>query len=292
MPIVISSSLVISHEDLLDDDNPVFLWENLITAALLSSGLVASPTTSVDDADHPVANLANGTTNQYWQANTNSDNIFIQAAFDGLNPIDALGIAVHNLGTGSWSLKIYGATALDINEDPVYSAITDDFLLADDAPVIVRFTEANYIALKVEMTDTQSGAAEAPLIAVMYAGKLLVSQRKLQVSFTPITLGRKTEALNGRSENGKFLGRIITSAWVETAANIAFLTPAWYRTYFRPFVLSAQQNPFFFAWAPVSFPDEVGYAWLTNDAIPAITHSGKATEAQFMAITLQMQGVI
>jgi hypothetical protein len=29
-------------------------------------------------------------------------------------------------------------------------------------------------------------------------------------------------------------------------------------------------EPFFFAWSPLTYPDEVGYAWVTNDPQPQI----------------------
>jgi hypothetical protein len=54
----------------------------------------------------------------------------------------------------------------------------------------------------------------------------------------------------------------------------------------KPFVATAKNDPFFFAWKPQEFPTDVGYCWLTNDPQPSVDFNTKR-----MGITLQMGGV-
>jgi hypothetical protein len=294
MPIIISDSLVVSQEQEFDADNPVIGWETLITAGSVRSGLVNDPDTSADNTDWPASNLANPSTAARWQADAEGSDVFLEVTLDGLNDVDYLAFAKHNLGTERFSLQVFGATGRDANDDPVYFSLTQDFILENDNAVLVRFETGSYIAIKLMLTITNSGETENPRIAVMYVGKLLVCERKLQVAFTPITMGRHSNVLSGRSEDGQFLGRVITSQWLETSANFAFMSPDWYREFFDEFVENAQTEPFFFAWAPVSYPYEVGYVWLTGDATPSISHSApniSGTGLGLMSVTLNMQGV-
>lgn len=293
MPIILSSALVLSlaQTEEVDLDNPVIGWQNFITPNGVRSGTELDIDTSVDETGFPAANVANPATNLKWVANTSTGDVNLQMILDSDEDIDYLAIAGHNLGDNSRQLQVFGSTEVDSDGNPIYTEITDQKIVADNTPIIFRFEPAKYIFMRLAMVDTLSGGGEAPIIATLYCGKLLVLERKIQVSFTPINYGRQTNILNGRSENGNFLGRVVTSQWVQTAANLAFLTPDWYRDNMEPFIKNAETEPFFFAWAPTEYPNEVGYCWLTDDAVPVITHPHRFGE-EYMAITLSMQGIV
>jgi hypothetical protein len=104
----------------------------------------------------------------------------------------------------------------------------------------------------------------------VYAGKLLILQRRIYVGHSPITYAKKTRVATGRSENGQLLGRIVLSESSQTVVELPHLTPDWFRTYMTPFLDFAKEFPFFFAWRPSTYPNEVGYAWMLND--PAMTN--------------------
>jgi hypothetical protein len=287
MPVIISDSLSVSAVQTFDADNPLIGYEQLVLAANVTSGTPSDPDTSVDEDGFPASNVAGPETDAAWLADTAVGDVQLEIAFDGLNPIDYIGIASHNLGTARRACQLFGATSEDGSGDPIYSSISQEFMPADDLAILVRVEEANYIAVKLVMTDSQAGEGDAPQVAVIYAGKLLVMERKIQVSFTPITMGRNDEVLSGRSENGKFLGRIITSSWLECSVNFQALSPDWYREFVEPFVINARTEPFFFAWAPVSYPDEVGYAWFNDDVMPTITDPA----LKILSLTLKLQGI-
>jgi hypothetical protein len=54
-----------------------------------------------------------------------------------------------------------------------------------------------------------------------------------------------------------------------------------------PFLLAAQETPFFFAWRPTTYPTECGYCWLISDPTPSNSQANG-----MMAVSLDLEGVI
>jgi hypothetical protein len=104
-------------------------------------------------------------------------------------------------------------------------------LLPNDGPALFRFAPQGVANLRVRL---QPGAA-APTAAVIYAGKLLVLQRRIYVGHIPINYGRVTKVVNGRSESGAFLGRIVLGEMTQTKVDLQNLLPLWYRANMEPF---------------------------------------------------------
>lgn len=125
-----------------------------------------------------------------------------------------------------------------------------------------------------------------PKVAVIYIGKALAMQRSIYVGHVPITLSRQTITNNNLSENGQYLGRSIVRGGVSTVASFQHLKADWYRANFDPFVKSAREYPFFFAWRPDGAPNEVGYVWTNEDITPINTGP-----RDFMAVSFSMQGI-
>lgn len=125
-----------------------------------------------------------------------------------------------------------------------------------------------------------------PLVSVAYIGKALPMQRSIYAGHTPITLSRRTTYDNTLSENGQFLGRSIIRGGVETGASYQHLTADWYRANFDPFVKEARTKPFFFAWRPDAYPEEVGFVWTSGDISPQNTGP-----RDFMAVSFNMTGI-
>lgn len=125
-----------------------------------------------------------------------------------------------------------------------------------------------------------------PNVAVIYIGKSLAMQRSIYQGHTPITLSRTTQKINNVSDRGQYLGTSIIRTGVETSAEYRYLSASWYRANFDPFVRAARTRPFFFAWRPASFPNEVGYVWTNEDIAPE--NSGPR---DFMSVSMSMTGI-
>lgn len=269
--LVISSSLVLAATSGDQSNNPVIGWHNLVATDNLTAGTEAD--------GYPVTNLANPITapGARWKANDTTPQA-VSVAIDTIEPVDYIAIARHNLGSAGIPVTVEGS----VNDGADWFELVGETLLADDAPVIFRYEAQSLTNIRLAL-GTGSAPAE---IAVMYVGKLLVLQRRIYVGHVPIVFGRSASIVNGRSESGEFLGRIVTSEQLSTGVNLQNITPGWYRAEMDPFIVASKAAPFFFAWRPADYPLEVGFAWMTNDPQPQNQRANG-----MMQIQLEMAGI-
>lgn len=274
MTIVISSALALSPTFAVTANNPVIGYENLVSASNIAA------TTEADG--YPASNLANPSTFLKWIGATASpaDDEYITITANTVEPIDYVGIAKHNFGTIQATVSL---EALDEDASPAqWIEIVEEFIPANDEPLILRFTPTAYTQIRVRI---QIGT-DAPQAAVIYAGALLVLQRRIYVGHVPVTMGRSAKITNARSESGNFLGRIVLGEKKMTGFTMSNLTPSWYRENFDPFIEASKEKPFFFGWRPSDYPREVGFCWMTNEPQPS-----NALANGMMQIQLQMTGI-
>lgn len=269
MSVVISSALVLDPVE-TGPDHPLIGWQNIATAA----GVTASGAA----ANYPASNLANPAThpNAEWRGAGIADTQ-LNIASDGLTQVDYVAIARHNFGSAQIQVAI-GASILG-----VATTISPLILPADDSPLLFRFSPL----ASTQFTVTLLAGLAAPRAAVLYAGKLLIMQKRLYAGHVPLPQGRRATISNGMSESGNFLGRVVLGAWRETTASFRLITPDWHRANTDPFFARQKKTPFFFAWRPASYPREVGYGWLTNDPQP----TPQPADGNLIAFDLAMSGI-
>lgn len=276
--IVISYALTLAPVEDEPLTHPVIGWQNIADADNLSSDTEAD--------GFPLSNLLNPSTNLLWQGVWDSpgldEHLTINLS-DYLEDVDYIAVARHNFGTQAFTVSV---EYLDTTDSPeTWVELVEEHILADDTPVLFRFTPGIYAAVRVKI---QAGAdsTEAPEVAVLFVGKLLVFERGVQGDYTPLHFGRVATVVSGVAEAGDFLGRIITSARSESSASFIGLSPDWVRETLDPFLEVSAEQPFFFSWSPTDYPDEVGFAWLENNAQPSFTLEGYAN------IQLSMTGIL
>lgn len=272
MPIVQSSNFVLSDSTPafpVTADHPVVGYHNLVTA----TNVVATHA----DADYPASNLANPATHLDWRSDDDGTQ-YLTVTTDYVDEIDYLAIAGHNLGSDQIPASLEGYIGGSWTE------LVAEQTFANDSPILFRFTAQSLSDIRLKMVAPTDAF---PRIAVMYIGKLLTLPRKLWVGHTPINQGRKTEILSGRSESGKFLGRVQIGEWRETVIPLSLIDPEWYRDYGGDeFLAASALTPFFFGWRPESYPNEIGYCWTTEDPMPVPTSSGN-----LIAFDIKVSGV-
>lgn len=264
---------VLAEGDGYNSNSPVVGYEQRTTSSNLS-------TTSAD-ADYPVTNLANSATNLRWQSEV-TDEVYVTATIDTTELIDYVGIAKHNFYTAQIAVSVEGLTT-DAGSPQDWVELNAPVIPSDDGPLLFRFTAQSFYAIRVRM---QEGTAAAR-IGALRVGKLLLLQRRIYVGHTPITLGVSSDILSGRSENGHYLGRLVTGQKNVTSVSMVNLTPDWVRDNLVPFIRSAVDEPFFFAWRPGDYPSEIGYAWLSNDPQPNNMRSNG-----MMQFSMEMTGIV
>ena len=226
-------------------NSPLIGYDQKVTISNIAASSAAT--------DFPATNMANPATFLKWKATSTAANTVTVSTLAGLS--DYVGIAAHNLGSKVIPITIEGNTGAG------FVTIVQATTLPDDQPTIFRFPSALYTSIRLSLGV---GTAEAE-IGVLFVGRLLTLQRRIYVGHTPIKFGRSTKIVNGMSESGQYLGRIIVGQSRDSAFSIQNMTPGWYRQNFDPFLVAAKDSPFFWAWRPFSFATEVGYVWLRND---------------------------
>lgn len=262
--------MLIRSLDVVDDDYPLIGYDQIITEANIAA--------DSSDPDYPVTRLANRQTHKYWQSLSQATQ-YITVTTDGVTPVDYLAVIGHNFAgysiTASWENYISGAW-VEIG-DPIYPDNGDPIVWQVAPQVMPQFR------LKLEVTGSVH-----PRIAVLQAGQILTMEQRIYSQHVPLPYGFKTNAPNGWSESGNFLGKIVVGETRESTASFKLITPEWFRTNIPAFMESAQTQPFVFVWRPAEYPEEVGYAVLKSDLIPA---PADPAQNNLIAFDLHMEGV-
>ncbi|MBR1193242.1 hypothetical protein [Bradyrhizobium sp. AUGA SZCCT0160] len=274
MSIVISSAIVLQAASPtglpggVTLDHPVIGWHNLVTA----STIVAD----TEEAGFPASNLANPATHLEWRAEDDSEQ-YLTITTNEVDPIDYVAVARHNWGSAQIPVSIEGFIDGDWEE------IVEEVILPDDGPALFRADLQSLAQIRIRL---QEGTA-IPRAAVVYAGRLLIMERKLYVGHVPMKHGRRTRVIDNMSESGNFLGAIELGAWRESVAPFSLISPDWYRNYMDAFIADVgKRKPFFFGWRPGTYPLEIGYARLTEDPDPS-----PVGPSNLHAFDLKMKGV-
>jgi hypothetical protein len=266
--IVISSNYVLSPAAAAaDPDLPAVGYHNVVRAD--------SIVVDTQEENYPASNLANPATHLEWRAADDSEQ-YITITTNEVDPIDYVGIARHNLGTAEIVVSV------EANIDAVWTEIVEETMLPDDTPAVLRFAAASYSQVRIRL---QTGS-DAARIAVVYCGKLLDLERKVWVGHTPLPYARKIDVASNRSVSGNFLGRIILGEGRESTIPLSLFTPSWYRANMDAFLVAAQEIPFFFAWRPSTYPNEVGFCDLVDDPMPT-----PVGPSNLLAFDLKVNGV-
>lgn len=258
--IVVSNALVIPDSPA---GTPWIGYHNIVADDNIAS--------TTEDADFPVSNLGNPATHLIWKGGVNTADEFITITINNDSPpleFNYVAVAKHNWGSQGIPVTIEG---LNLTDSPAgWHTLVQETTLTDDCPTIFRFVPEVLTSIRIKLAVGDSGIP--PQAAVVYAGVLLILERsiKVDVDHTPINMGRRSKIINGMSESGNFLGRIVINTFNESAADFSWFNGDWYRTNFVPFIEAANEEPFFFAWHPITYPTEVGYVWMITDPIAAV----------------------
>ena len=173
-------------------------------------------------------------------------------------------IAAHTLGTAGAALTIQYESS-----PGVWTTLINAVTPADDSPVFAIFRPVSGTGFRI----TVSGAT-APRVGVIRFGRALQMQQPLYSGHTPLILARQTTMRSTKSTTGEFLGRTRLRNARSTNIEWSHLSASWVRDNWLPFERFMEQDPFFLAWRPVTFPDDVGYCYVDADAIPAPENMG------------------
>ena len=243
MPLFITQDYILSEQVEFPLTNSRIGYENFGTIATWSS--------SGAQINFPVRALNNEMTVRRWRANLVTS--WIQADYFGEQDVDYIGINAHNLSGKTVEIFFNGE-----------SAPTIQYIPGTNEALMILFDKIDLTSLRIEITG--SDYAE---IGVIFFGKVLEIPMPIDYNgLSPIQLSRKTKIMSRISDSGQFLSKTIINKGYEAKFKWLYLDDTWYRNYFDPFVVQALTRPFFIAWCPDSFPNEVVYGWVDEDIAP------------------------
>lgn len=214
----------------------------------------ATVTASSEAPDFPASAVAHPLTYERWRPTAAPAELLIDAG--GWVDVDYVAIAAHTIGSADATVVIaHSQDGEDWTDAMVIDPDSDNAIMA-----LFEQVTARYWRIQI---------SEVAEIGVVYIGRALVMQRGIYGGHSPGTLSRQTEISPTRSVTGQFLGRSIVRQGFNTSYEWSNLTAGWYRQEFDPFVEAALRRPFFIAWKPDRFPDEVLYAWCNDDIQPS-----------------------
>lgn len=255
-------------------DLPIIFWQNVVSETNVQAE---------SDPDFPASNVANPSTFIKWKHDivgspaSALEYFLIDVEQD--TPVNYVAIAGHNFASAGIAVGLEIASFNSPLGDA--ESIFEPQVPTNDEPLIFVFSAREAEGLRIIFQPTGSTAAE---MAVVYAGEYTVMEEGIQADHAPLPLAHVSNFVNGMSESGQFLGRITLSSQLESSASFANMSKAWVRSDLIPFLEFANDNPFFYAWSPLTYPDETAFAWLSSDPVPTFDIDG------YGAITLDMQG--
>jgi len=227
---------------------PIICWQNHFADPTVS---VFSGHPEVDG--HPAINVADGKEYTTWQSV--SDNVTwpsIEIGAPSEKQADYLAIHGHNLG------EIGARVLVQVWQADAFITVSDT-TPATSAPLLIRFPSASSLRWRILFATTESVR-----VAVLSLGSAMTMERGCWEGFTPPWMGRMTEVTTTRSESGVLLGRSLALRGVEFDMNFEFLTIAFVRNSWMPFVIAAESAPFFVQWNPTEYPDDVAFCWIAD----------------------------
>jgi hypothetical protein len=239
----------------LDPEVPPFALNH---ARVLYDSVLNGSSSFTDNGVNPSFPLIPNTA-QRWTTSVNS---FIKFIIPINSNVDTVCIGAHNLNAGNYTVSVfYRTTDLGTLTSFASSVIPSN----NNAIMIHRSSAVSAKVIEIYITSG-SGAA---FIGSIYAGIALQMQRPFFVGHTPAVLARQADYYSSNTESGNFIGVEVRRRAIESQASWANLSDAWYRSYFVPFLESAELLPFYFAWNLLQHPTDVAYCKNITNVAPS-----------------------
>lgn len=204
-------------------------------------------------------------------------------------PVDYVGV-VGNLGSSNCAVMVEWSDGALVGspQDLVWTQFSDDAQPSDDSPLLFLGASVNARLLRLTFSaiGSPADAATPPRVAVIYAGEVLKMQRPIFGGHGPINLSRQTVLHGSMSAGGQFLGQGFRRHGVSGSVAFRHLEDTWVRETLDPFIRAARQYPYFFAWRPGQYVNDVAYVWTQEDIRPS-----NMGVRSYMQVGWPMQGI-
>ena len=222
---------------------------NRHTQASNTDGGTTAVASSTFSKDGPL----NGLTYNRWKPNAASSTYEISLGTSRNCTIACIG--AHTLGTEGCTVDLQydsgGGTWVTVESNTP----------TDDTAIMFLFDTISAENWRLNITGG------APEIGVFWIGRDLQMERPLYGGFSPIQMSRNTTLRGNVSQKGEWLGRSVIRRNYGGTLTWSNLSASWVRTNLDMtdgLLYAMEREPFFVAWRPDTFEDEVFLAWTTG----------------------------
>lgn len=246
----------------------IFAYDNILLKGTLSA--------SSNVAANPKENAVDWLTYDMWQTNAGtSHNLAVNVGSP--TPADCAFLYGHNLHTISGTVQLqYWNGSTWVNAGSPVTPTTK-------AIVVIRFAQITATQWRFLFTTSN---AQLQIVQAMIS-KSLAMPVGIWDGFSPPLLARDTEIMSNETDRGQFKGRSVIRYGFETDFSFIALPMDWIRTYWLPFIIHAEQMPFFGLWSANRYPTEAAYMWSEGKIdMPKNTHK------ELMSAGIKVRGIM
>lgn len=243
----------------------------------------ASVTASSADADQPIENAISWPTyGGGWRTSTLGDHE-ARIGFDVVKTAQCFAIHKHNLGTLGITIKLQSSSDAISWTDVTGSEQNP----ADDKTIFwidVTGTTSDRF-WRLLFTGHTSGIMR---IGQIFIGPVLRNFNPPGIGWSPPNFAINNMYVNSRSDGGDFLGRSLIRRGSKTRFRMEPVTEEFVRDEWEPFMVAAEEHPFYFSWDAVNFPKEVAYCYVDKKIEIPKYISPKHLSASLAFVALQV----
>lgn len=236
----------------------LILYDNLLAKSSMAGyALSASPGSA---SGYDVANAADWLDFDFWKSSAAGVS-YIEVDFTSAQSADTLALYAHDLYTNGASVKVkrYDGGA--------WTQVGTTLTPTSNGMQLLQFASVSDTKWRVEVTSTP-----ASKIGVAFLGAALSISSGPELPFAP-PIVPASDTVTNRSAGGALLGISAKPKTADINIDIAYQTPSWIRTYWKPFMQHAARRTFILAWDEVNYPTETYWCWCDAPlANPQLTH--------------------
>lgn len=250
----------------------VILYDNAIVGSTI--------TVTSEDTGFSKENAIDWLTWDFWKP-TAAGTVYYTVDLGSSQSMDAWGIAAHDLGVNSATIKLQrSATGAWAGEQvDVGTAVSP----TASEPILKTFTSVSSRYWRWEIVS----ATTASKIGVLMLGPRLTLQTGTRVGFEPDSLAQMYEGKINISKEAAFLGASTYKKPIDGKMMFTALTPAWVKANWKPFIRHCELKKGFLYMPDPNSTDEITYGLATRDIkTPAYS------DALHMTVNLSYVGII
>lgn len=255
----------------INQKNPIIFYQSVYGP----QDVYSVDASSIEVDGFPLVNVWNPDTSSKWQCPPTHGQIEFVIENNSGAEVNYIAIAGHNFNAlESSSVLIQSGS----NLNSLTSRISTPSEKMGAEPVVLYFLPTTNRFIKITITRSLATTNNV-IVSHIKLGSAMHLQRREFSGVAPGTISPRVKKTTYGSESGQYLGQIVHRSYKKAKCNQEKNTPEFVRSTVVPFINHCNGFPeqsdwssgsFFYAWRPVTHPDEVVYGWTDSEISPTI----------------------